>query len=275
MPDIAFDSLTNYTITGKDFKSWNNDPNFKYNAQYFKFTKPYKVQVEFWGDTDKVFGIIDILLWPNSYFEIKPTQFTIEYSSDSQSPAIFQFYVTPFFQGKEEGRFEPRVYDTGNISRVVVTKLLELKDDESSKYTLFLVRRAKDMLELAGEKMDGQVFGLSLHFSRFCIELSLKSIFPMFQQKIPYVHDVSDQVSEKLRNRIKKQSPDFGRVLPRLLWISQLHISPDRLDFYGDPLSQAPPDLFVTKNEAKIALENAEFCYKKCCELFENVMKKS
>lgn len=97
----------------------------------------------------------------------------------------------------------------------------------------------------------------------------------MFQQKIPYVHDVSDQVSEKLRKRINKQSPDFGRILPRLLWISQLHIKPGRLDFYGDPLSQAPPDLFVTQNEAKIALENAEFCYNRCCELFENVMKKS
>ena len=42
-----------YTVKDKEFKSWNNDPNFKFNCLYFKFSKPYKVQVEFWGGENK------------------------------------------------------------------------------------------------------------------------------------------------------------------------------------------------------------------------------
>jgi len=45
-----FDLITEYIVMGSEFKSWNNDPNFKLNALYFKFTKPYKVQVDFWGE---------------------------------------------------------------------------------------------------------------------------------------------------------------------------------------------------------------------------------
>jgi len=97
----------------------------------------------------------------------------------------------------------------------------------------------------------------------------------MFKHSIPYKHDVSEQVSDDLRKVITRESPDFAKVLPRLLWISQLHIKPGRLDFYGDPLSRAPPDLFVTREEAKIALRDAGLCYQKCCELFERVMGKT
>lgn len=279
MTDRDFDSIDEYIVTGKEFKSWNEDPNFKLNCIYFKFTKPFKVKVDFHGDPHMVFGVVDILLWPTSYYEVKPTQI-IPNRSEPQRPASFQFYANPYFRGKREGSFEPRVYKTGNISKVVIKKLLELKKDNWCKYALFLIRRAKEMYELAREKQKGQDFGLCLHFSRFCIELSLKSIFPMFEQNIPYVHDVSKYflkagASQKLRKDISKQSPDFIEILPRLLWISQLHIRPERLDFYGDPWSQAPPDLFVTKDEAQVAMTDAEICYQKCCRLFDRVMRKT
>lgn len=130
------------------------------------------------------------------------------------------------------------------------------------------------MLDLAGEKGRGQIFGLSLHFSRFCIELSLKSIFPMFHQTYQYKHDISQHFSHKLRQEISKKSSLFIKHLPRLLWISQRHLQPSRIDFYGDPISMSPPDLIITPNEAKSALIDARFCYNRCCKLFDIVMRK-
>lgn len=275
MPDVDFDQIDQYIAEGENFKSWNDDSNFKLNVLYFKYSKPYKVEIAFWGGVSNAVGIVDLLLWPNAYHEIKPTQFRIDYGNASQQPAIFTFYANPFFRKLGEGKFEPRVYNTGNISKVVIKKLVEFKEDDWCKYALFLIRRAKDMYDLANEKEKGQVYGLCLHFSRFCIELSLKSIFPIFKNNVPHVHDVSEKLSDDLRNQITQKAPNFAEDLPRLLWISQLHIRPGRLDFYGDPSSLAPPDLFVTKEEANVALRDAEMCYQKCCGLFENIMKKT
>lgn len=137
---------------------------------------------------------------------------------------------------------------------------------------MFLIRRSKDMLDIAVEKFQGQVFDLCMHFSRYSIELSLKSVFPMFQLVLPREHDVSLQFSQNLRDQIQRKSEEFYNALIRLLWISQQHISPDRFDLYGDPQSRTPPDLFVTPTEAKVALDNASQCYQQCCKLFDRVM---
>lgn len=277
MAEIDFDKVDEYVAEGDNFKSWNDDSNFRFNALYFDFSKPYKIEIEFWGSEDATVGIIDLLFWiPTAYYEIKPTEQRIERTNGIAKPARFTFYANPFFRNIGKGRFEPRVYSTGtgNISKIVIKKAIEFKENDWCKYAMFLIRRAKDMYDLAKEKDKGQVYGLSLHFSRFCIELSLKSIFPIFQLDIPRNHDVSEDVSKKLRDKIQHQCPNFSKELPRLLWISQLHIRPGRLDFYGDPLSRAPSDLFVTPEEGKIALRDAEICYSKCCELFEDVMRK-
>ena len=267
--------MDEYIAEGDNFKSWNDDSNFKFNALYFNFSKPYKIEIEFWGSEKTTVGIIDLLFWPNAYYEIKPTELRIDHKGDSPRPVSFVFYANPYFRKIGKGRFEPRIYSTGNISRVIIKKTMEFQENDWCKYAMFLIRRAKDMYDLAKEKEKGQVYGLCLHFSRFCIELSLKSIFPIFQLDAPRSHDVSEDVSKKLRDKIRHDVPNFAEVLPRLLWISQLHIRPGRLDFYGDPLSRAPSDLFVTPEEGQIALRDAEICYKKCCELFEEVMRKT
>ena len=206
MPDVDFDQINQSVVEGDRFKSWNDDSNFKFNALYFKYSKPYKVEIEFWGDINNLVGIIDLLFWPNVYYEIKPTEIRINYSIDSQKPASFIFYANPFFRKLGEGKFEPRVYNTGNISKVIIKKLVEFKEDNWCKYAMFLIRRAKDMYDLAKEKEKGQVYGLCLHFSRFCIELSLKSIFPIFKNNVPYVHDVNEKVSDNLRKQIIRKA---------------------------------------------------------------------
>jgi len=273
MADKDFDPLTEYAIEGEELKSWNDDPSFKLNAIYFKFTKAYKVEIQLSSEDSRMIAITDLLLWPNSYYEIKPTAVKIDFTKEPRRPAIFQFYANPYFKGFGEGKFEPRLYQNSIVSKVVVKKLLVFKDDSWCKYSLFLIRRAKDMYDLAAEKHLGQVYDLCMHFSRYCIEMSLKSVFPMFKLVLPREHDVSLHFSQGLRQQIARVSPDFAAALPRLLWVSQQHISPDRFDLYGDPDSQTPPDLFVTLNEATIALENARLCYQQCCNLFEKVMK--
>jgi HEPN domain-containing protein len=273
MVDKDFDTVDEYVIQREELKSWNDDSAFKLNAMYFKFTKAYKIEVQLSSEEAKMVAIADLLLWPNGYFEIKPTVIKMDFTTGPRQPAVFQFYSNPYFKGLCEGKFEPRLYVNSIVSRVVVRKLMTFKDDSWCKYALFLIRRAKDMLDLATEKNLGQVYDLCMHFSRYCIEMSLKSIFPMFKMVFPREHDVSLHFSQGLRQQIARVSPEFLTALPRLLWISQQHISPDRFDLYGDSDSQTSPDLFVTSIEAMIALENARFCYQQCCNLFEKVMK--
>ena len=274
MVDRDFDLVEgHYVVEGEELKSWNNDPNFKFNCIYFKFTKPYKLGVEFWPDSGPVFGVVDVLFWPGSHYEVKPTR--IEARGPPQKPASFEFYANPFFAGKKERKFEPRVYNIGNISKVVIKKLFRLKESEWCTYTLFLIHRAKDMIELAREKERGLDFGLCLHFSRFCIEFSMKSFFTILERRFPPDHDVGKSFSKDMLDSMVRKLPSFANVLPRLLWISQQyspHTRP-RLEFYGEPLNLASPDLFITPDEAKIALANAELCYRECCEFFDNVMK--
>lgn len=215
---------------------------------------------------------MDLLLWPNAYPEIKPTLFKIVYNGGVQRPAIFDIYLNPYFQGLGEGKIEPRVYYGSNVSKVVVKRLIIFKEDNCCKYSLFLVRRAKDMLDLAREKYNGQVYDFCVHFSRFCTELSIKSIFSIFKKRFPHEHDVGRRFPYEIRTGIQKASPQVATMLPRLLWISQQLIGPERFDLYGDPDSLTPPDLIVTIDEAKTALENAELCYRQCCVLFEKVM---
>lgn len=269
MTDIDFDANTELIFEGNELSSKNNDSNFKLNAVYFKYTRAYKVEIQLWGSVSPLLALSDLLLWPNGYFEIKPNFVRQE---DITKPAIFQFYANPYFMGLGEGKFEPRVYISSTVSKVVVKKLSIFKEDAWCRYALFLIRRAKDMLDIASEKFQGQVFDLCMHFSRYSIELSLKSVFPMFGLVLPREHDVSLQFSQHLREQIERKSPEFHAALPRLLWISQQHISPDRFDLYGDPNSRTPPDLFVTPNEAKMALDNAIQCYQRCYALFDKVM---
>lgn len=273
MVDKDFDSLKEYVIEGEDLKSWNNDPPFKLNCMYFKFTKAYKVEVQLFSDDNQIIAITDLLLWPNCYYEMKPTEIRLKFAEDKK-PAVYpyQFYANPYFKGLGEGKFEPRVYLNSNISRVLVKKLLVFKEDPCSKYSLFLIRRAKDMHDIALEKARGQVYDLCMHFSRFCIEFSMKSVYAVFGKTFPHSHDIGRGFAPDLRQTIEKVSPEFAKSLPKLLWVSQQCIGPDRFDLYGDPESKTPPDLIVTETEAVNALNNAKFCHQQCCELFEKVM---
>jgi len=98
------------------------------------------------------------------------------------------------------------IYGTFFYLSLIIKKLVEFKEDNWCKYAMFLIRRVKDMYDLAKEKEKGQVYGLCLHFSRFCIELSLKSIFPIFKNNVPYVHDVNEKVSDNLRKQIIRKA---------------------------------------------------------------------
>jgi len=264
-----FDKLKEYVISGKDFKSWNNDPNFKengLNALYFKYTKLYKVQVDFITDPIMV-GVVDVVSWfpEHPKYEVKPT---VLHLRQPRKGASFQFYVNPFHMNQKKGYFEPRVYSgLHTIKKVKIMKLVSLKSNKKYEYALFLLNRAKEMLDIADEQYLEGDFGLSIHFSRYAIELSLKSIYPMFGMYFTRRHDID--FPPDLRQRISKTILRFP--FSRLLWICQHYLRPDRIDFYGDEISFVPPYAVVRETDAKRALDEAQFCYQHSSALFDRL----
>lgn len=245
-----FDKIEKYVIRKEAFKSWNDDPSFKengLNAIYFKYTKPCKVQVDF--ITSILVGVVDIVSWSPQYpkYELKPT--VLHFHQLKKGSASFQFYANPFFLNRKEGFFEPRVYPSLHmINEIRITKLASFRNSKECEYALFLLKRAKEMLDISEENYLTGDCGFSIHFARFAIELSLKSIYPMFGMFwVAKRHDVD--FPPDLRKRVSKIILRFP--FSRLLWISQHHLRPDRIDFYGDEISFIPPYEVVNRNEAK------------------------
>lgn len=92
------------------------------------------------------------------------------------------------------------------------------------------------MLGLAEEEFHAANYGLSLPFSRLAVELSLKSIYPIFKMSFEKVHDIV--FPEKLRKRVLKEIPGFP--FSKLIWICQQHVRPARMDLYGDEVGFTP-----------------------------------
>lgn len=266
-----FDNLKQYVISGDEFKSWNNDPIFKdsgLNAMYFRYTKPLKVEVEF--IIGAKFGMIDIVSYipDHPQFEVRPI--VLHFSPKESNVTKFQFYANPFYLNKNKGYFEPRVYaGFHTVEKVRIAKLLTLKANRECKYALFLLKRAKKLLNLAQEEYYAADYGLSLHFSRLTIELSLKSIYPIFGKTFEKIHDID--FPEKLRQRILKVAPDFP--FSKLLWICQRHVRPARMDFYGDELGFEPSYSIVDEDEVGKAISDARYCYDNSTLLLDNFLK--
>jgi len=278
---IDFDELDEYVIKDDDFKSWNDDPLFKengLNAMYFKYTKPCKVEIEFIIE-EKGNGTIDVVSWHPEHpqFEVRPVVLSltrknqyVRFLLEENDITKFTFYANPLYLELNEGYFEPRVHaGFHEVKEVKISKLLTLKANKECKYALFLLKRAKKLLDFAKEEHASGDHGLSLHFSRFAIELSLKSIYPVFGMTFKYEHDVKFQ--EDIRKKIQEVIPDFP--LSRLLWICQQHVRPARIDFYGDELGFVPSYSFMEKDEARTAINDARYCYEKSTLLLDSVQK--
>jgi HEPN domain-containing protein len=277
-----FDKLDTYTIEKDRFRSHNADPMFDLNAVYFRYSKPYRAAITFVSNptTNRqkeepeivVVSFADVLRWsplPNHLvYEMKPAPII----GDTKTYA-FRFYANPYYLGLGVGFFEPRIYKQAhNVGKVVISKELELKDCEKTRYALFLARRAKDMLDFSIQAFYAKDYGLCLHFSRLSMELALKTIFPAFGQRFEWGHDPSKLFNHGFRDTIHRKAPDFP--LERLLWLSQHHVRPDRSDFYGDSVSYAPADLVVKSREAWTATNDAELAYQECTRLMEIILRK-
>lgn len=265
-----FDNMKEYVISGKEFKSWNKDPTFApngLNAFYFKCTKPYKVEIEFIGPQ---VGVIDIVSWDPSHpqFEVGPV--ILHYTPQERESMKFRFYSNPFYLNRRISHFEPRVYPGPHaITEVRVTKLLTLKTNRECEYTLFLLKRAGEFLSLAIKEYRAADYGLALHFSRFVIEFSLKSMYTVFGMAFEREHGI--EFSKDLRRKIESILPNFP--LSKLLWICEQHAKPARIDFYGDELGFTPSYSFIEENEAKKAIDNALYCHQNSTFLLDNVQK--
>lgn len=266
------DSITDYTISGNDFKSWNNDPHFAergLNGFYFQYQKPHKIEVEFVGGA---YGVVDVVSWHPQHpqYEVKPIALHLQQLE--RQTTKFQFYANPFYLNGAPGFFEPRVYrGWHSIRSVKVKKLATLKVNKQSEYTLFLLKRARKMLDLALGEYDAADYGFSLHFSRFVIELSLKGMYTVFGLNFEREHDI--EFSKELRRKIHTSIPVFP--ISRLLWICKMMASPPRIDFYGDELGFVPSYAFIEQKEAAVAIDGAKLCYEWSSHLLDSIQKAS
>ncbi len=80
MVDKNFDDMQEYEIQGDELRSWNDDKRFKLNCMYFTFTKACKVEVQLWTDENQMMAITDLILWPNYYYEIRPTEVRMDFT---------------------------------------------------------------------------------------------------------------------------------------------------------------------------------------------------
>ena len=271
-----FDRISEYVIKGKAFKSWNLDPAFKekgHNALYFRYKRPHKVRVEFVVpevDGKKTpYGIVDVVRWlpKTPSFEIRPTTLQSPYLEGDTS---FDFYVHSFDRETGEGHFEPRVYPGfHNVEAIRVSRLLTLKRNEECEYTLFLIGRAREMLDLAEQKWREGDSGLSNYFARFAIEFSLKSIFSALG--VPFKLKHHPKIDRNLHKRIRKKLSGFQ--LSKLLWASQKYSQPSRMDFYGDEVGFEPSNSFIDPDEAIKAVQHARFCYKQASLFADSVLR--
>lgn len=281
---IDFDNTKEYTISSQEFRSWNNDPAFAnngHNAMYFRYTKPYKIKIDFIvkshqnEKTPTAYGLIDVVSWmpENPLFELRPTALHLLGLKDDFS---FRFYVDCFHKNRKEGFFEPRVHKGFHtVQAIRVSKLQTLRVSRNCEYTLFLTRRAKTMLELANQKYQEGDYGLSYHFARFTIEFSLKGIFSALGKQFTLSHHPKEaskqpKADKNLRKQIRDKIPNFP--LTKLLWTSQKYSKPSRMDFYGDETGLEPSYKFMDTNEADQALKDARVCYENAMVVFDNFL---
>lgn len=272
---IDFDKIKEYEISGEAFKSWNSDQVFDgngHNAVYFQYTKPYKVRVDFIVSLlgQKLpFGFVDVVSWMphNPSFEIRPTALHLLQLKDD---ITFDFYVHSFPRDRKTGFFEPRVYKGFHtVEAIKITKLLTLKENKKCQYTLFLIKRAKEMFDLATEKCREGDYGLANHFARLTIEFSVKSVFSALGRQFTLTHH--PKVDKNRYKEVREKVPDFP--LTRLLWISEKYAEPSRKDFYGNEEAFEPSYTFVDHDEAVKAVEYASFCYENATLFVDNVLR--
>jgi HEPN domain-containing protein len=120
------------------------------------------------------------------------------------------------------------------------------------------LRRAWNKLYEAREHLEKLNYPESISASQECIELSVKAIFLLFQEKYPRRHEFTEEEFENILKMIPDQLEhlDFPKVYLYSKFWSQFYT----VAKYGLEKLGVGADKLFEKEEAELALKHAEKC---------------
>jgi HEPN domain-containing protein len=120
------------------------------------------------------------------------------------------------------------------------------------------LRRARNKLYEAREHLEKLNYPESISASQECIELSVKAIFLLFQEKYPRRHEFTEEEFENILKMIPDQLEhlDFPKVYLYSKFWSQFYT----VAKYGLEKLGVGADKLFEKEEAELALKHAEKC---------------
>jgi HEPN domain-containing protein len=120
------------------------------------------------------------------------------------------------------------------------------------------LHRARNKLDEAREHLKKFNYSESVSASQECIELSVKAIFLLFQEKYPRKHEFTEEEFERILKMIPAQLKyvDFPKVYLYSKFWSQFYT----IAKYGLEKLGVGADKLFEKEEAELALKHAERC---------------
>jgi len=132
------------------------------------------------------------------------------------------------------------------------------------------LKRARSKLDEAKGYLESYHYPESISASQECIELSIKAIFMLLQEKYPKKHEFSEEEFEAILKKIsdKLKYLDFHKLyLYSKFWLSFYTVAKYGLEKIG-----VGPEKLFEKEEAGLALKHADKCYYGASQL-RNYMK--
>jgi HEPN domain-containing protein len=142
--------------------------------------------------------------------------------------------------------------------RVKVGKRMVSEEEKSMNMIESFLRRARNKLDEAKEHLERYNYSESISASQECIELSVKAIFLLFQEKYPKKHEFTEEEFEKILQMIPAQLNylDFPKVYLYSKFWSQFYT----VAKYGLEKLGVGADKLFEKEETELALKHAKKC---------------
>jgi HEPN domain-containing protein len=139
-----------------------------------------------------------------------------------------------------------------------VTEQGEIKDEKSMEMAESYLKKAWNKLKEAKTHLENWNYPESISVSQECIELSVKSIFLLLQEKYPKKHEFKEEEFEQILSKIpeKLKYLDFPKVYLYSKFWSNFHT----VAKYGLEEIGVGADKLFEKEEAELALKHAKRC---------------
>jgi hypothetical protein len=177
----------------------------------------------------------------------------------------FNFFTRPRL-GKK-GALEPRVYEQTYCEKIILKKLGTVPATRANEYSLYLMEMAKEMMDFAETALSQNRLGLAMHFNRYAIEFSAKSILPAVGRSWPK----PEHVSRELRQKGVRAKFSYSISLDEIAWDLALWANPPRLDLYGDPEGLVEPASIIPEDEVQMVRLKAKRIYAAVVTNFERL----